>query len=169
MNQRAPRVAKGGVCARLREGVRVGGRTEVAGRSWYTGGMSRGKLKCVVKRSRTGLGLFAVEDIPAGKRIIEYVGPLVPNEEVERRRGRYFFGVNSKWTIDGSPRSNLARYINHSCKPNTDAFVTGRRVWLWSKRDIKAGEELTCNYGKEYFDDYIKPVGCKCVKCLKKS
>lgn len=127
--------------------------------------MSRGKYKLAVKRTATGLGLFALEAIPAGKRIIEYTGPLILNEEVEKRRGKYFFGINTKWSIDGSPRSNTARYINHSCRPNASAFVSGRRVWVWSKRNIKAGEELTYDYGKEYFDDQIKPKGCKCSKC----
>jgi uncharacterized protein len=127
--------------------------------------VKKGKLKYAVKRSATGLGLFALESIPAGRRIIEYTGPLVSNEEVEKRRGKYFFGVNSKWAIDGSPRSNTARYINHSCRPNAETFVSGRRVWVWSKRLIRAGEEITYDYGREYFDDHIKPVGCKCVKC----
>ncbi|MCA1612916.1 MAG: SET domain-containing protein-lysine N-methyltransferase [Acidobacteria bacterium] len=127
--------------------------------------MKKGKLKYAVKRSATGLGLFALESIPAGRRIIEYTGPLVLNAEVEKRRGKYFFGVNSKWAIDGSPRSNTARYINHSCRPNAETFVSGRRVWVWSKRRIGAGEEITYDYGREYFDDHIKPVGCKCVKC----
>jgi SET domain-containing protein len=120
----------------------------------------------VVKRTKTGLGLFTLEDIPRGTRIIEYTGSLVPNEEVDRRRGRYFMAVNSRWSIDGALRSNLARYINHSCRPNSIAYVSGRRVWIWSTRKIKAGEEITYDYGAEYFDDYIKPVGCKCDKCL---
>ncbi|HEX8176359.1 MAG TPA: SET domain-containing protein [Pyrinomonadaceae bacterium] len=128
--------------------------------------MNKTKGKLTVKRTVTGLGLFAVEAIPAGKRIIEYTGPLVTNEEVERSRGRYFFGVNSRWSIDGSPRTNLARYINHSCRPNTEAIISGRRVWIWSKKNIKAGEEITYNYGKEYFNDIIKPIGCKCKKCM---
>jgi hypothetical protein len=123
------------------------------------------QAKLTVKRTATGLGLFTLEAIPKGKRIVEYTGPLISNEEVEKRRGRYFFGVNSKWSIDGSVRSNLARYSNHSCRPNAEAYITGRRVWLWSKRNIRAGEEITYNYGKEYFNDLIKPVGCKCVKC----
>ncbi|HKS30691.1 MAG TPA: SET domain-containing protein [Pyrinomonadaceae bacterium] len=127
--------------------------------------MKKTEGKLVVKRTATGLGLFALEDIPSGKRIIEYTGPLVSNEEVERSRGRYFFGVNSRWSIDGSPRSNLARYINHSCRPNADAYITGRRVWIWSKRRIRAGEEITYNYGTEYFNDLIKPKGCKCQHC----
>lgn len=122
--------------------------------------------KFAVKRTATGLGLFALEAIPAGKRIIEYTGPLVSNEVVERSRGRYFFGVNNRWSIDGSPRTNLARYINHSCRPNSEAVISGRRVWIWSKRNISAGEEITYNYGKEYFNDLIKPAGCKCKKCM---
>lgn len=128
--------------------------------------MTKGNQKYAVRRTSTGLGLFALEPIPAGKRIIEYTGPLVSNEEVERRNwGKYFFAVNTKWSIDGTPRSNTARYINHSCRPNAEAIVTGRRVWIWSKRRIKAGEEINYDYGKEYFDDHIKPVGCKCEKC----
>ncbi|MDX6559539.1 MAG: uncharacterized protein QOF72_2588, partial [Blastocatellia bacterium] len=75
-----------------------------------------------IKRTRTGLGLFAVEPIAKGTRIIEYTGPRITNEEFERREGKYFFGLNSKWTIDGSPRSNIARYINHSCRPNAEAL-----------------------------------------------
>jgi SET domain-containing protein len=120
----------------------------------------------VIKRTAYGLGLFTLKPIPAGKKLIEYVGPLVSNEEVERRpNGKYFFGVNSKWTIDGTPRSNLARYFNHSCRPNCEALISGRRVWIWSRRAIKAGDELTYNYGEEYFEDIINPLGCKCQKC----
>lgn len=128
--------------------------------------MNRGNHSFVIKRTATGLGLFTLRPIPSGKRIIEYTGPLISNEEVDKRRGRYFFGVNSRWSIDGSPRSNIARYINHSCRPNAEAFISGRRVWIWSKRNIKAGEEITYNYGEEYFNDLIKAKGCKCEKCL---
>jgi SET domain-containing protein len=128
--------------------------------------MTKKDSRYAVGRAATGLGLFAVKPIPAGSRIVEYTGRLVSNEEVDRRKyGKYFFGVNSKWSIDGTPRSNLARYINHSCQPNAVAYVSGRRVWIWSKRAIKPGEEITYNYGKEYFDDHIRPVGCKCEKC----
>lgn len=128
--------------------------------------MVKGKSSYVIKRTSTGLGFFTTEDVPAGARIIEYIGPLISNEEVEKRKtGKYFFGVNSKWSIDGTPRSNRARYINHSCRPNAEALISGRRVWMWSKRTIKAGEEITYNYGAEYFEEHIKPKGCKCRKC----
>ncbi len=118
-----------------------------------------------IKRSVTGFGLFAIEPIPKDRRIIEYVGPLISNEVVERTNGKYFFGVNSKWSINGSVRSNVARYINHSCRPNAEAFISGRRVWIWSRRNIRVGEEITYDYGEEYFEGIIKPRGCKCEKC----
>lgn len=124
------------------------------------------RYKYAIKRSAHGLGFFTLEPIPKGKRIIEYTGKRVSNEEVDRRnRGRYFFGISSRSSIDGHPRSNVARYINHSCRPNAEAIITGGRIWIWSRRAIKAGEEITYNYGKEYFEAHIKPKGCGCVKC----
>jgi hypothetical protein len=87
----------------------------------------------VVRGCASGFGLFTLRDMPAGKRIIEYKGPVVTAEEVARRRGRYFFEIDERYAIDGSSRSNKARYINHPCRPNAEAFVTGRRVWVWSK------------------------------------
>ena len=123
-----------------------------------------------VKRTRTGLGLFATKLIPKGTRIIEYVGPLVPNEEVEKSDGKYFFGVNKKWSIDGSARTNTARYVNHSCQPNAETTVSNRRrVWIWALRSIKPGEEITYDYGQEYFEGIIEPMGCKCEKCAQTS
>lgn len=120
-----------------------------------------------VKRSDTGLGLFTTELIPRGKKIIEYTGPLISTEELNKRRGKYFFRVNTKWSINGSHRSNSARYINHSCMPNAEAIISGKRIWIWSIKVIKAGEEITIDYGEEYFDDHIKPKGCKCDPCNK--
>jgi SET domain-containing protein len=126
---------------------------------------NKGHPNYAIKSTATGLGLFALRPIPKGKRIIEYTGPLISNHEVDKRSGKYFFGVNSKWSIDGSPRSNVARYINHSCRPNAEAIISGRRVWIWSKRNIKVGEEIAYDYGEEYFEDIITPLGCKCEKC----
>jgi hypothetical protein len=118
-----------------------------------------------VKRATTGLGLFATRLIPKGKKIVEYIGPRVPNEIVDRSNGKYFFGVTKKWSIDGSGRDNLARYVNHSCAPNAEAIISKNRVWIYSRKTIKPGEEIVYDYGKEYFDGIIKDIGCKCVKC----
>ncbi len=119
-----------------------------------------------VKRTTTGLGLFALEAIPAGKCLIEYTGLLITAEEARRSRSKYLFEVDEKRAIDGSPRSNLARYLNHSCRPNAEGLSSRRRIWIWSKKAIKAGEEITIDYGKEYMDEHITPKGCKCKKCI---
>jgi len=101
--------------------------------------------------------------------MIEFTGRRITSEERYRKGGKYLFELDEKWAIDGSARSNLARYINHSCRPNSIAYITGKRIWIWSRRAIQAGEEITLNYGKEYFDQYIKPIGCKCKPCAARS
>lgn len=118
-----------------------------------------------IKRSATGLGLFATKRIPKGKKIVEYTGPRVPNEIVDKSNGKYFFGVTKQWSIDGSRRDNVARYANHSCAPNAEAIITSNRVWIWSRKIIRPGDEIVYDYGKEYFDGIIKDIGCRCAKC----
>jgi uncharacterized protein len=127
--------------------------------------MRAGEAPYAVNRAATGLGLFATKPIPKGTKIIEYFGPRISNEEVEKSGGKYFFGLNKQWSIDGSVRENIARYANHSCEPNAEAIITRGRIWIYSKRNIKPGEEITYDYGKEYFEGIIKDIGCKCPKC----
>lgn len=118
-----------------------------------------------VKRSSAGMGLFAGEAIPKGACVIEYTGRVLNGTEWEGVNSKYLFEVNSKRTIDGSPRWNTARYINHSCRPNCEPEISKGRVFIFAKRNIKPGEELAYNYGATYFNDFIKPYGCRCVKC----
>lgn len=118
-----------------------------------------------VKRSKSGLGIFTNEPIKKKKFVIEYSGELISNEEADRRGGLYLFNINSRWTIDGKKRENLSRYLNHSCRPNCEAETRGKKVIIRSIKNIPAGEELTYGYGKEYFNEYIKPHGCRCQKC----
>ncbi len=122
-----------------------------------------------VKRTKTGLGLIALQPISANTRLIEYKGPVLNEEEAEEVGGKYLFELDDKHVIDGSPRHNIARYINHSCSPNAEERIAGKRIWIWSRRVIQAGEEITIDYGKEYFDQYIKPKGCKCEYCVFRS
>lgn len=123
-----------------------------------------GEFELVVKRASAGLGLFAAEPIPKGARVIEYVGNLLTHEEYEKSRSVYLFDIGPRGALDGSPRWNLARYINHSCKPNCAPKVSRRRVFIHSIRAIKPGEELTYDYGADYFDEYIG-ARCRCVGC----
>ena len=123
-----------------------------------------------VKRGINGLGLFTTEPIKKGTFIIEYVGKLLTADEADAKGGQYLFEINSKWTIDGTNRKNLARYINHSCRPNceSDTFDRTKRITITAIKNIKADEELTYDYGKAFWNDYIKPKGCRCIKCTEK-
>ncbi|HVY36054.1 MAG TPA: SET domain-containing protein [Candidatus Paceibacterota bacterium] len=120
-----------------------------------------------VRRGAHGLGLFALQPIPKGTFIIEYKGTLLTEAQANERGGQYLFEINGRWTIDGSSRTNLARYINHSCRPNCETTTNERkkRVTIYAKRAIREGEELSYDYGKEFWNDYIKPKGCRCEKC----
>jgi SET domain-containing protein len=127
--------------------------------------MSQQKQHFAVRRTNTGLGLFTQIDIRAKKRIIEYIGTVITNEEATRKGGKYLFELDDEYSLDGSVRTNLARYINHSCEPNAEAFIYGHRIWIYSIRAIAAGEAITINYGQSYFEEHIAPQGCKCEKC----
>ena len=99
-----------------------------------------------------------------GSFIIEYYGPVITNEKSLYVGGKYLFEINTKWVINGSPRYNKARYINHSCIPNCETDIKGKRVYISAIKNIKKGTELSYDYGKEYFDEYIKSK-CSCPKC----
>lgn len=120
-----------------------------------------------VGRARTGLGLFATDTIPKGVRIFEYTGNIITNEEAEAMPGRprYLYDLSKTHTLDGSPRSNIGRYANHSCRPNAAIYVYGGRIFVKSLRRIAPGEEITYDYGKSYFDAFIGKDACACPKC----
>lgn len=131
--------------------------------------MLRKKPSFAVKRTKTGLGLQAQQLIPANQRIIEYKGTILSEEEASESGGKYLFGLGDDRVIDGRSRSNLARYINHSCQPNAEERLSRNRIWIWSIREIQAGEEITIDYGKEYFDAFIRQQGCRCDRCLNRA
>ncbi len=125
------------------------------------------RTRFAVRRSRPGrgFGLFAREAIARGEFLLEYTGRHLPTKEADELDTKYLFEIDKHWTIDGSPRSNTARYINHSCNPNCEADIRDGKILIFSTRPIAAGEELTMDYGEEYFDEFIKPSGCKCDSC----
>jgi uncharacterized protein len=127
--------------------------------------MAQGNQLLTVRRTVTGLGLFTLKRIPARRRVVEYVGTVITNEEADRKGGKYLFSLDDKYSLDGSQRSNIARYLNHSCAPNAEAFIMGKKVWIYSKRVIEAGEQITIDYGEPYFDEHIRPKGCRCEEC----
>ncbi len=122
-----------------------------------------------VGRSSAGLGLFAVTPIAKAAAIVTYRGRRIPTaaaHERERRTGaKYMFEINRRWTIDGASRKNLARYINHACRPNAEAVLRQGQMVFIALRRIEPGEEITLDYGRDYFDLFIKPSGCRCAAC----
>jgi len=125
-----------------------------------------------VGRSRTGLGLFATKPIKKGAKIVRYFGPLLDSKKKDEDaiENKYLFELNNRWTIDGSVRENVARYINHACRPNAESDVKPRKrkVFIRAIKDIEPGDEINYDYGTDYFKAYLKPIGCKCDACEKK-
>ena len=111
-------------------------------------------------RARTGLGLFATKPIKRGAYIATYRGRRITSEEADRREARgarYMFELTKRWTIDGSPRWNVARYINHSCRPNAYMKTLYGHVLFFALRDIRRGEEITVDY-----EDTLHPDSKRC-------
>ncbi len=138
---------------------------------------NKGQSKfCEVRGSEIhGRGVYATCFIPQETKIIEYVGERIGKEESERRgislhekslktgdAAVYIFTVNRNYDLDGNVPWNTARLINHSCDPNCEAWISGRRIFIHALRDINAGDELTFDYG---FDvDCYEDHPCRCGK-----
>ena len=122
-----------------------------------------------IGRSRTGLGLFAAKPFRKREYIVTYRGRRIRNEEADRleaRGSRYMFEINTRWTIDGSRRWNVARYVNHSCRPNAEAVERRGPIIVYvARRKIKPDEEITVDYGKDYFAAFIGKSRCACPRC----
>ena len=103
------------------------------------------------------------------RSFVTYRGRRLPNAEADRleaRGSRYMFEINTRWTIDGSKRWNVARYVNHSCRPNAEAIERrGPIIVYCARRKIKPDEEITVDYGKDYFSAFIGKSRCACPKC----
>jgi SET domain-containing protein len=126
-----------------------------------------------VGRSTTGLGLFATKPIAKRDYIVTYSGRRIPTKDAQTREryagAKYMFEISRQWTIDGSSRRNVARYINHSCRPNAEAVLRKGKIVIVALRGIVPDDEITSDYGKDYFDLFIKPKGCRCAACARKA
>jgi SET domain-containing protein len=130
--------------------------------------VSRPKIQ--VKRSFAGKGIFALEDIKKDTKIIQYIGKYITTAEADAKPNRYIFEIDDKISIDGSPMYNTARYFNHACKSNAYSMLENEnRIFIAARKNIKVGEEITFDYGKEYTNMYIKKGSCRCAQCKKVS
>jgi SET domain-containing protein len=115
-----------------------------------------------------GQGLFAVTDIPPGTRIVEYRGEKISKAESARRLAQYnayIVYLNEQYDIDGEALTNSARYVNHSCDPNCTVEYTAETLWMVALKPIKAGDELSCNYGFDASEYTRFPCRCEARIC----
>lgn len=136
-----------------------------------------------VRKSKIhGSGVFSTVAIPKNTKIIEYVGDKITKKEGDRRSSLrlkkylhskttgsvYIFELNKRFDIDGSPKYNKARYINHSCNPNCEVEIKNGRIWIVSIKKIKKGVELSYDYGYEFDEEDYSDHICKCgsKKCI---
>jgi SET domain-containing protein len=122
----------------------------------------------LVRRRSTlhGWGVFALDPITKNTRIVQYAGEKIPagkskaREAVQLRRGHIWcFSVNHRWVRDAEVGGNIAKYINHACKPNCYSQVIGDTIWIRAARNIRKGEELSYNY----YTRGSAGITCNCV------
>ncbi|KAA1014504.1 SET domain-containing protein [Paraburkholderia panacisoli] len=118
-----------------------------------------------------GKGLFALQAIAAGERLIEYRGEVTSWRRAAARQrsdvGHTFvFGLSDGRVIDGSRGGNSARFLNHACMPNCEAIEVGDRVFIHAIATIKPGEELFIDYGLEVDGELTEDIRtqyvCRC-------
>ena len=132
-------------------------------------------VPCKVERSPIhGNGVFATRTIEAGERIIEYTGRRIDWPEALRRSAAangpvnhtFYFSLADGNVIDGGDDGNDARWINHACGPNCEAYEDDGKVFIHALRQIDPGEELNYNYALVYEERHTaavkKSFACRC-------
>jgi SET domain-containing protein len=121
-----------------------------------------------------GLGAFALNDIPKGTKIIEYVGEHINNAEADRRyddesmkrHHTFLFILNSRTCVDAAFEGNESRFLNHSCDPNCEAVISRGHIWIEAAKPIAAGTELVYDYQYEddpkYTAEDLRFYACRC-------
>ncbi|XP_034565475.1 histone-lysine N-methyltransferase EHMT1 isoform X2 [Notolabrus celidotus] len=127
------------------------------------------------RTSKKGWGVRALQDIPQGSFICEYVGEIISEAEAEMRQNdAYLFSLDDKpqdqYCIDARFYGNISRFLNHMCEPNLFAcrvFTTHQdlrfpHIAFFASENITAGEELGFNYGDHFWEVKSKLFSCEC-------
>ena len=146
------------------------------------GRSSKSKARVAIETRNSpihGRGVYALEPIARGSKVIEYTGQRISKVESMKReaarlarqaRGQdscvYIFNLNQRHDLDGRSSANVARLINHSCEPNCRSETIRGRIWIIAKRDIAAGEELSFDYGFPFPEWRQHPCLCGAKSCL---
>jgi SET domain-containing protein len=124
-----------------------------------------------------GTGVFAARDIRVGERLLEYKGERISKSESARREAArrtengtqaeiFLFELDAETDIDGDTPENTARFVNHSCEENCEVIAEEGRLWIYAKRDIPAGEELTFDYAFPLSSFLEHPCRCGAAGCV---
>ncbi|HVT95369.1 MAG TPA: SET domain-containing protein-lysine N-methyltransferase [Bryobacteraceae bacterium] len=120
-------------------------------------------FRLIVKPSKIHRwGVFAGEEIPARRKVIEYTGERISRREIKKRCAgplNYVFTLDPYWALDGLVGGSGAEFINHSCEPNIEARIVKGHILYFSKRAIRKNEELTVDY---HFSKKDETVRCSC-------
>ncbi|RTL59852.1 MAG: SET domain-containing protein [Sphingobacteriales bacterium] len=118
-----------------------------------------------------GTGAYALKAITAKKKIGNMTGEIISYKEAQKRvkkqPGNVLFMVefdNDDIALDASVNSNELRFINHSCDPNVYMRRAYQKVEYYALRNIKKGEELTCDYGETHHEGTL-PCKCGAMNC----
>ena len=113
----------------------------------------------------SGWGVYTRAGISKNTRIIEYAGERISMADSVTRERRqlkagliWCFVVNRRVVVDASVGGNLARFINHACRPNCYSRIVKGRIWISAGRNIKPGEELTYHY----YSNGAAGLKCRC-------
>jgi SET domain-containing protein len=103
-----------------------------------------------------GWGVYATQTISKNTRIIDYAGEKISNQVSLKREGRYIknghiwcFKLTNRSVIDAGVGGNVARFINHGCKPNCYIDIKKGVIWIRAARNVRKGEELTYDYNTD--------------------
>ena len=139
---------------------------------------NNGRRIQVRKSGIHGKGVFALQHIASGERIIEYKGEVITWKEALRRHPHdpkdpnhtFYFHIDDVHVIDAKYGGNAARWINHACEPNCESDETDGRVFIKTLRDVQPGEELFYDYGLVIDDRHTpklkKQYECRCGSAI---
>lgn len=122
-----------------------------------------------ISKSRiAGKGAFAIQTIPARRKIGDLGGVIITMREarklIRNKKVINLVELDDDLALNASANPNDIRFINHSCNPNTYMRVLKDRVEFYALRTIRKGEELSCDYGETHHEGTL-PCGCGAVNC----
>jgi hypothetical protein len=119
----------------------------------------------------SGDGVFAACDIPKGVTIGEYLGKIYKGSAMDRATGDYLFYVSGAEPkiIDGKTKkhSSWVRYVNSPQTweaGNAYFYQYDGRIFIKTKKNIPAGQEIFAYYGDGYIDDKLRQYFSKKTK-----